>query len=220
MSPRKRIHKAPEQRLVEAETHLYFLWDARRLYRDQPDRYKQVAAELRVLVAEHKPDHRLLISMMDHYGFTYEVQPPGPPLDKQSIPMVGWRDDPTQHALATELEDALGKGEKLEAVLQKQAALRRPVHFSEYVEKGLAVYIAPYDYSYQDLVRAVAQQEGSGHEDRLVDESLAQMHSVRLGNEETHIAVLINFADLVIKVGSFFITHVVHNHGYQPRYFE
>ena len=94
MTRKARIQKPLEQRLDECETHLYFLWDARRLYPDQRDRYKQIASELRVLVGDHKPKRRLLLSLMNELGFSYDVQPPGPPLDKHPIPMVGWRDDP------------------------------------------------------------------------------------------------------------------------------
>ena len=220
MSRKKRIPKTQVQRLVDCETHLYFLCDACRLYSEQPDRYKQVAAELRILVGDHKPDRRLLIAMMEKYRFSYDVQPPGPPFDKQSISMVGWRDDPAHIALAAEVEAAMGDTKAIEALLEKQSALRRPVPFPEYVENGLAVFIKPYDYSFRDLVCAIAQQEGSGHEDPLVDEPLAQMHSVIIGNEKSHVAALMGFANLVIKVGSLFLGHVVDNHGYQLRYVE
>ncbi len=220
MSRKKRIPKTRELRLVECETHLYFLWDACRLYSEQPDRYKQVAAELRILVGDHKPDRRLLIAMMEEYGFSYDVQPPGPPFEKQFISMVGWRDDPAHQALAAEAESAMRDAKAIEALLEKQSALRRPVPFPEYVENGLAVFIKPYDYSFMDLVCAIAQQECSGHEDHLVDEPLAQMHSFIVGNEKSHIAALMRFADLVIKVGSLFLGHVVDNHGYKLRYFQ
>ena len=126
---KKRIRKPTEQRVEECEAHLYFLWDACRLYREQKDRYKQIAAELRVLVGDHKPERRLLFSLMNEYGYHYEVQPPGPPFDKQAIPMVGWRDDPAQHAMTAEVQKALGDEKKLGELLGKQAALRRSVPF-------------------------------------------------------------------------------------------
>jgi hypothetical protein len=157
--------------------------------------------------------------MMDEFGFSYEVQPPPPPFDKQPIPMVGWRDDPNQLALVRQTEAALGDDEKMEEVLSAQAALRRPVPFAEYVERGLAVYIAPHDYSFRDLVLAIAQQMGSGHEDTAVDVPLAQMGTVMLGGEQSHIAALVNFADLVLTVGGLFIEHVVKKHGYEPKFF-
>ena len=219
MARKKRIPKTSEQRLLECEEHLYFLWDERQLYQTQPARYKNIASQLRVLVGDQKPARRLLPAMMEQYGFAYDVQPPGPPFDKQPINMVGWRDDPIIKALTKEIEAAGDDPQKIETVLEHQAALRRPVPFSEYVEKGLAVYISPYDYSHQDLVLAVAQQIGSGHEDPLVDEPIVQMQSTRIGGQEGHIALLIDFADLVIEVGMMFMGHVIEKHGYEPRYF-
>ena len=217
---KRRIPKTSEQRLDECETHLYFLWDAHRLYPQQKDRYKQIASELRVLVGDHRPRRRLLLALMEDYGFSYAVQPPGPPFDKQPISMVGWRDDPHHQALTKEIEQAMGDKEKLDELLEKQAAMRRPVPFPEYVDRAQAVYIAPHDYSYRDLVLAVAQQVGSSHEDTAVDETLVQLGQFVIGRNEGHIAPLIGFADLVIEVGSRFIAFVSEKHGYNPKYFK
>lgn len=219
MARTDRIPKGRESRLVECETHLYFLWDARRLYQEQPDRYKQIAAELRVLVGDHMPARRLLLAMMEEFCFSYEVQPPPSPFDKQPIPMIGWRDDPNHAALVRQAEEALGDEKKMQELFLAQAALRCPVPFAEYVARGLAVYISPHDYSFKDFVLAIAQQMGSGHEDTAVDVPLAQMGSVILGGEQSHIAALVNFADLVLIVGGLFIAHVVEHHGYEPKYF-
>jgi hypothetical protein len=94
--PKPRIPKSLEQRVQDCETHLYFLWDARRLYPAQEDRFKQIAAELRILVCETRTNQPLLLNLMEELDFTFDVQPPGPPFDNWSIPMVGWRDDPAQ----------------------------------------------------------------------------------------------------------------------------
>jgi len=215
----KKVNKTSEGRLRDCESHLFFLWDARRLCNEQRDRYKQVAAELRVLVADHNPKQRLLLSMMDEFGFSYDVQPPGPPLDKQPIPMVGWRNDPEHQALTQQVQDAMGDPQKLQAALAAQEALRRPVPLPEYIERGLAVFISPYDYSYARLARDIAQQIGSGHESSNVDVPLAQMGNIVIGGEEGHIVTLLNFADLILHVGQLFIGHMVEEFKYKPKYF-
>ncbi len=219
MARKPRIPKSPARRLAECESHLYFLSDARRLYEQEEDRFKQVAAELRVLVGDHRPERRLLCAMMSEYGFAFAVQPPGPPFERQPIPTVGWRDDPQHQALTEEVAAALGDEAKLAQVLKKQAALRRPMPFDEYVDRALAVYIAPHDYSYRDLVLAVAQQLGSSHEDTAIDVPLAQMESVRICGDLGYVAPLIKLADLVLTIGSLFIAHVVKQDGYEPKYF-
>ena len=217
-SKKPRIQKSRESRLRECETHLYFLWDAHRLYANEPDRYKQIAAELRVLIGDHKPERRLLLSMMNEYDFAYSVQPHPAPFDKEAIPMVGWREDPVEIELTQRFEAALGDDLKLEEVLEAQAALRRPVPFNEYVEKGLAVYIAPHDYSFRDLVLAISQQIGSGHEDSTVEAPLMELAQFILNGEEGHVAPLIAFSERVLHVGALFIDHVAKNHGYSPQY--
>ena len=209
-----------EQMLRDCESHLYFLWDARRLFPQQQDRYKQIAAELRVLVCEFGSNRPLLLNLMDKYGFSYDVHPPGHPFDRQPIPMVGWRDDPAYQQLAGEVAATMGDEEKLGELLEKQASLRHPVPFREFVNCGLAVHIAPHDYSYRDLTRAVAEQIGSSHEDEAVDESIVRLRNILIGGIESHIAPLIGFADLVIKVGSMFLGYLVENYGYKPRYFK
>ena len=219
MARQPRIPKTREQRLAECETLLYFLWDARRQFPGQYDRYKQIAAELRVLVGDHRPKRRLLVAMMEEFGFEYLVQPPPPPFENMPISMVGWRDDPEWQAVTQQVEAAHGDEEALEAALDGQAALRRPVPFPEYVERGLAVYIAPRDYSHRELVAVIAQQLGSAHEDTSVDTDLAKMAGVIIGNDESHVAALVNFSGLVLKVGRLFIGHVAAAHGFRPEHF-
>lgn len=219
MVQKEKVAKSRQRRLSECETHLYFLWDAYRLYSKQPERFKQIASELRVLVGDHRPDRRLLLAMMEEYGFSYAVQPPGPPFDKQPIPMVGWRDDPEHKALANALATAGGDQEKHSAALEKQAALRRPVPFREFLERGLAVYIEPHDYSYCDLVLAVAQQIGSAHEATVIDKPLLEMEATTLGTQRGHVAPLLELATLTLHVGSLFLAHVARNYGFRPRYF-
>lgn len=215
----EKVSKTIKGRLYDCEAHLYFLWDARRLCKEQRDRYKQVAAELRVLVADHAPKNRLLLTMMEEFKFEYEVQPPGPPLNKEPIPMVGWREDPDQQALTKQVEEAMGDPKKMKASLAAQEALRKSVSLTEYIERGLAVYIKPYDYSFGRLVRDIAQQIGSGHEDSKVDAPIAHMSNIVIGGEESHIVTLLNFADLINHVGQLFIGHLVQEHDFVPRYF-
>lgn len=227
MGQKQRIAKTAEQRLCDCETHLYFLWDAYRLYPQQRDRFKQIAAELRLLVCETKMNKPLLLNLMDVYGLSYDVQPPGkyqggPPLKPQPLPMVGWRDDPVQKQLTEEISEASGSGDeaKMKAIDSKLEALARPVPFREWVNKGLAVYVRPYDYSHRELVLAIAQQFGSSHEDDSVEEPIVRLQQIVIGGETSDIAPMIVFAEWVIRVGEMFIRHVVEHHGYKPRYFQ
>lgn len=145
MTPRR--DRIPRERIEltrAMEAHLYFLWEARQRYPQQPDRYKQIAAELRVLVCKTRQNQPLLLNLMDAYELSYEIQPPGPPFDMQPISLV---DDLPQSNFARRLESAsLGNGGTQAELLQEQASLRRPIPFREYVDRGLAVFILGRSY--------------------------------------------------------------------------
>ena len=220
MAKKKRIQKSRDQRVDDCETHLYVLWDALRQYPQERDRYKQSATESLILVCDKMRGRRLLLALMEEIGFSYDVQPSGPPRDKQPITMIRWKDDPEYRNMANELQEANMDKQKLDELLEKQVALRRPVPFPEFVEGALAVYIKPYDYSYCQLVRAVAQQMGGTHEDTAVDEPLVRLSQYIIGGNEGHVAPLIGFTKLVIKVGSRFIASAAEIYGYEPRYFK
>jgi hypothetical protein len=223
---KSRVDKTSAERLAECETHLYFLWDALRLYPEQRDRFKQIAAELRVLVCETRTNKPRLLNLIDEYACVYEVQPPGlsaggPPLKPQPLPMVGWRDDPIQIEVSERLSRAIESGDasQINEVEQALADLARPVPFRDWVNKGLAVFIAPYDYSHRDLVLAIAQQFGSSHEDDSVEEPILRLRQIYIGGERSDLAPLTVFADSVLSVGRAFIRHVEQHHGFRPQYF-
>ena len=206
--------------MQDCETHLSFLKEARDQFEVDRERYKQIAGELRVLVCKSRTNKPLLLDLMDHYGFVYEVQPPGPPLDKSAIPLVGWRYDSVQQDLTKALEEAYGDQAKLSEVLARQASLRVALSLRRYVDEGLAVFARPYDYSFRDLTRAIAEQSGVAHEDEAVEEGIAAMQRVHLGGEHSHIVALINFADTVLSAGMEFLAFMATNRGYQLRRFQ
>ena len=227
MSRKPRIAKSDAQMLSDCETHLYFLWDAYRLYSQQRERFKQIATELRILVCETRQNKPLLLDLMDKYNFEYEVQPPGlreggPPLKPQPMPMVGWRDDSEHKEISEELSKAIESGDKgkMVEIDKKLADLATPIPFREWVNKGLAVFIKPYDYSNRELTLAIAQQFGSSHEDDSVEEPIVQLQQIIIGGETSDIAPMIVFAESVIHVGKMFISHLVSNFNYEPQYFK
>src|SRR5262245_54219879 len=201
-----RVPKSAEERMRDCETHLAYLNEARDNYRTDRERYKQVAGELRVLVCKTKKNKPLLLDLMDEYGFNYEVQrdPAGPPV-KGPIPLVGWRDDPVQQELAREFEQALGDEKKLAALLAQKESLNVALPLRRYVDEGLAAYIAPQDYSYNRLTCAIAEQCGIAHEDEAIEEGLAAMQCILIGNDHSHIRVLISFADTILHAGLEFL---------------
>jgi hypothetical protein len=157
---------------------------------------------------------------MEELGFRRYVLPPGPPFEKNPIPTIGWRRDPALQKLAEDVAAAAGDSKKLEELLEVQAALRRPMPLAEYVDKALAVTVEQRDYSYGQLVRAIAQQLGGSHEDNAVDESLAVMTQSVLGKLQGHLAPLVKFAELVLGIGMEFLAYLSKSHGFELRHFE
>lgn len=218
---KNRIPKTPLHMIQDCESHLYFLWDALRHFRNEPERYKQIAAELRVLVCEHGRNKALLLNLTDQFRFIYEVKPPADmPLPHEPIPMVGWQNDPDEQQYAKDIGDAVGDEKKLAELFAKRALKRRPLSLREYVDKALAVHIASHDYSYKELTLAVAQQMGSSHEDDAIEEPLAKMLNIYFFGNPSYAAILVNFGGLVLEAGEQFLTHMIQNHNYQPKYFK
>ncbi len=177
------------------------------------------------MVCETRMNKPLLLDLMDEYGFVYEVQPPGvsgsgPPMKPQPLPMVGWREDPTHTEISELLSSAIESEDKaqMEEVDRRLAEFAQPVSFRDWVNRGLAVFIVPYDYSHRELVLAIAQQIGSSHEDDSVEEPILRLQQVYLGGERGDLAPMTVFADSVVSVGVAFIRHVEQHHNFQPRY--
>jgi hypothetical protein len=95
---------------------------------------------------------------------------------------------------------------------------RSPLPLDEYLEKALAVFIAPDEYSYRELIAAVAQQIGSSHEDMAVDEGIHKLSKVEIGGQLGYAAPLINVAKICFSAGMGFISYMVKNHNYKCIY--
>ncbi|MFQ6027478.1 MAG: hypothetical protein ACE5Q6_08305 [Dehalococcoidia bacterium] len=221
MAKTNRTPKSKLEMLNDCETHLSFLREALNLYLygQQKERYKQIAAELRVLVCKSFSNKPILLNLMDEYRFSYDVQPPGPPFDKRPIPLVGTHEDPIEQALNAEFSNALGNEEKLNEALEKQAALRRPVPFREFINRGLAVLACGHEYSYNELIMVIAQQMGSSHEDENVDNRILELRNWVIGGHEGHVAPLIHIAKMVVQVGMSFFNFLVERNIYETRHF-
>ncbi len=194
---KKRVKKAPHRMVGDCETNLRFLLEACELYLGgDEDRYKQVAAELRVLVCKTPSNKPLLLDLMEVYGFAYEVPLPqgGPPVIEPSHDLVVNPERPGIDNIET---------------------VYRPVPLREFVNRGLAVYMRPWCYTNQALTVAVAQQLGSSHEDESIEEPIAQMHYIHVGGDLSYERVLIGFASVIVKAGLAFLQFMQEEHGYQ-----
>lgn len=197
MTKRPRVPKGPERLLAACESHLKFLGEALAAYDREPDRYKQLAAELRVLVCKAGRNKPLLLDLMDEYGFVYEVHPiPDLPFP---ITMVGQlHEEPEVDFSAISPEE----------IWAHHRARAKPVRLREFIDRALAVYIRPHEFSYRDLILAVAQQIGVSHEDRTMEKALVELEQFLIGGFSGYGAPLRHCAQLVYDAGVRFMGHV------------
>jgi hypothetical protein len=172
------------------ESHLRFLGEALAAYKSESDRYKQVAGELRVLVAATRWNRPLLLDLMDEFGFKYEVHPiPDLPFP---ITMVGDIHRPPEVDFTDMSADEIWAYHRSHG---------RPVPLREFVDRALAVYVAPHEFSYRELILGVAQQIGVSHEDPTVDEALVHLEGFIIGGYSGYGAPLVHVANLVFNAG-------------------
>jgi hypothetical protein len=88
---------------------------------------------------------------MKKYSFEYYVYPPGPPFDHLPIGLKSGYESDMHSEINKKYEDAAFE-EKLGEMVEELRKLRSPLPLDKYLEKALAVFIAPDEYSYRELI--------------------------------------------------------------------
>ena len=160
-----RTPKSGDRLVADLESQLKFLSEAVRALATEPDRYKIVAAGLRVLVCDFGSNKPLLLDLMDELELGYTISPlqdlPFP------LPMVDEFDQEP---------DADFSSMAPEEIWAYHRSRGKSYSLREFVARGLAVYVLGHAYSYSDLIRTLAEQSGLGHEDRAIDEKIGRAH--------------------------------------------
>lgn len=208
MGARPKVPKERERLVSECESHLKFLAEALRAYETDPDRYKQVAGELRILVCSTKTNKPLLLDLLDSCGLNYCVHPiPDLPFP---ITMVGDIHKPPEEDFSKLTPEEIWARHRVKA---------KPVPLRDFIDRGLAVFIAPYEFSYRDLILAVAHQIGGAHEDREVEVALLELEQFLIGGYSGYGAPLRHIGSLVFHAGKYLIRYIAESQGYKPHYF-
>jgi hypothetical protein len=190
------------------ETHLKLLREAKARVRREPDLYKLLAAALRVLVCEFGQSRPLLLDLMDELGVEYRIGPdPTLPIP---IPLI---DEPPPELPSDYLEW------DRERVFEWHLSNGRVHPLREFVKRALAVMVGNDLYSYEQLVRTLAEHTGLAHEDASIDRNVIEMESVRIGGMVGHSAPLLLLASHVLSAGKNVISKAA-SLGYQPHYFQ
>jgi hypothetical protein len=194
MNMSKRPQKFPKtllRRAHDCEAHIKFLSETLdKSLEDDPVYYKQVAAELRVLVADKAPKNRILIKLMSDLQVSISINLPIHPPHKWEI---------------------IGKDKQIEDY-------NKPIPIKLFCEKGLVCILKGEPYSNNELIRLIAQQEGSSHESSHIDKALAMSHSIHFGGVPSHVYALRVIGKNIRSAGVSFMKYIISNRQYPARY--
>ncbi len=187
-----------------SEDHLHFLAESLAKLLAGDDAYiKPLAAELRVLACYASGTEGLLLRVIDELKIhdAVHVHFPG---------NLDWN-----HPLARGLQfwiapiDRAGEGDPRIP----------PEHFSlkDILKIGEALVVSGLGYTHQQLIRNVAEQMGSAHEDDGAAPHLIELNNTIVGHRSALCSILINDADLVLEVGERTVAEATTQIGYVRR---
>ena len=188
MARKNRILKTLDRKLSDLEDHLYFLKESLFKIASGDDVYvKTLAVELRVLVCKASGTEGLLWRLIDeiHLHDAVHVHLPGN-LDR---------------------ENPLAKGLQFLFVPVFKAGHGdpglSPNHYSlkSIIKECEALVVSGKGYTHENLIRAVAEQMGSAHEDEGVEPHLIELSGTVISDQGALNSVLMTEADLVLEVG-------------------
>lgn len=201
----RRIPKTLYRKLQDLDDHFYLLEGALTKLPAVDDVYlKSLAAELRVLVCHSSGTEGLIWRLADEL----DIQ------DWVNVHLAGNVDQ--GHPLAEGLDFAFvpifraGQGDPR----------LTPAYYSlkGIVKECQAIFVSRKGYTHEQLIKAVAQQMGSAHEDDSVEEYLVDLSETLILNKAPLVEVLASDADLVLEVGSRILEAATQNLGFSRKH--
>ena len=205
MARAPRVPKTLKKKLTDLEDHLFLLHDAlSKLVSGQTAFFKSLASELRVLVCFSSGTEGLLWRLIE------ELKVP----------------DPVHVHLAGNLkrDHPLVKDLKLAFVPVFRAGLGDPrlppalYSLKNIIKNCEALYISGRGITHEVLIKSVAQQMGSAHEDEGVESHLVELSDVLFSDQQPFVQVLTLDASLVLEVGDRVLNHAQDTVSYQRKY--
>lgn len=184
-----RPRKTLARKLRDLDDHLHFLNESlQKLHIGDFAYLKQIAAELRVLVCMSSRTEGLLWRLIEELQLS----------DAVHVHLAGNLD--RAHPLADSLQFIFapmlpaGKGDPRLI----------PGHYSlkAIIKECEALVVSGKGYSHESLIRAVAEQMGSAHEDEGAAPHLIELSSILVSNRPALVSVLSSDAELVLDVGN------------------
>src|SRR5215813_7354210 len=207
MTPGPRIPKELGRQVRELDDHLQFLrLDLASLANDAAY-IKRVATELRVLVCKASRTEGLLWRLLNLLGVDDGVHVHVPGNVKPD------------HPLARGLSICVAPIQRPTPALEKHRRIE--IHsLRQLIEEAEAIWVLGMkSYTYEKLIRVVAEQPGSAHEDPGVEPGLSAAESVLISGTEAYAPALVIAAHLTLEVGERLIEAAVAADLYHRRRF-
>ena len=201
MNRKNRQSKTPARKLRDLDDHLYLLRDFLTKLNSGDETYlKPLAAELRVLACKSSGTEGLLWRVLDELKMNDNVH--------VHLPGNVNRDHPLAQKLQFSFAVIARAGQGDPRLPPRQWSLRR------IIKEFDALLVTGEGYTHEKLIRSVAEQMGSAHEDDGVAPHLVELTRIIFGNRPMLIEVLSSDAELVLEVGERTLTLLERNEGF------
>lgn len=209
MATRDRIPKSLERKLIDLDAHMFLLRSHLHNLRDSASHLKAIAAELRTLVCWSSGTEGLLWRLTKELDVTDEVA--------------------VHRPVKLNPKDPINRGLEFMVVPLYRAGRGHPqlepgnYSLREIIKDGEALVAVGKPITHEYLIKAVAQQMGSAHEDEGLEPALTQLSSIFMNGIEPYVLVLATDAELTLEVGervlnvaeaSSLFTRPLHGHNY------
>lgn len=183
----KRVSKTLAQKVLDLDAHLYLLRTHLENLRDSASHLKAIATELRTLVCHSSGTEGLLYRLIHELGVD----------DSINLHVPGDLDPnhPINEGLQFMTMQIYRGGQGPEYIPPHDHSFRGVIRQAQ----ALVADGKPLTHEY--LIKAVAQQMGSAHEDDGLEPALAQLSGIFINGVEPFVEVLVMDAKLTLEVG-------------------
>ena len=201
MSRRNRIPKTLSHKLDDLDAHLFIVREHLRKLNESTSHMKVLSAELRTLLCWSSGTEGLLWRLVDELGID----------DRIFLHVAG--DLIEDHPLAQGLQFSIvpiqrgGKGDPR----------LPPYHYSlkEVIKERQALIAGGKPFKHEYLIKAIAQQMGSAHEDDGLEQMLIDLKSILINGLEPYISVMATNAELTLEIGERVLENAEESQGYK-----
>lgn len=200
---KKRISKSLLEQLRALDDHLYLL--RKNLLELQKDEahFKVIAAELRVLVCSSRWNEGLLWRMAEQIDVSDAVE--------------------LQLAGNVDVKSPFASGLTFAFVPIQRAGFGHPLlppqsySLRSVIKDCDAIFITGKGLTHEYLIKAIAQQIGSAHEDDAIELPLATLKEIIFNGTSPYISILILISELVLEVGDRVLSKAEGSCGYKQK---